>query len=109
MKLLSRTDEFVLLAVMYLKDLSYAVQIRKRLKEITDKTWSYGALFISLERLVKKDLLNSYLTEPLNERGGRRKRIYTLTPEGEKALLEVKRMENVMWDAISETDLGSRL
>ena len=76
MKLLSRTEEFILLAVYYLKEDAYAVRIRKHLKEITSKSWSYGALFTSLEQMVRKGYLKSYLTEPLAVRGGRSKRIY---------------------------------
>ena len=101
MKLLSRTEEFILLAVLFLKDEAYSVKIRKRLNEITGKTWSYGALFISLEQLVKKGYLLSSLTNPLPERGGRSKRIYSITPYGQKALTEIKRLEQIMWDAIS--------
>lgn len=102
MKLLSRTEEFILLAVLFLKDEAYSVKIRKRLNKITGKTWSYGALFISLEQLVKKGYLLSSLTDPLPERGGRSKRIYFITPYGQKALNEIKRMERIMWDSVSE-------
>jgi len=102
MKLLSRTEEFILLAVLFLKNEAYSVKIRRRLNEVTGKTWSYGALFISLEQLVKKGYLLSSLTNPLPERGGRSKRIYSITPYGQKALNEIKRLERIMWDAISE-------
>ncbi|MBN2244218.1 MAG: PadR family transcriptional regulator [Candidatus Aminicenantes bacterium] len=102
MKLLSRTEEFILLAVLFLKDEAYSVKIRKWLNKITGKTWSYGALFISLEQLVKKGYLLSSLTDPLPERGGRSKRIYSITPYGQKALNEIKRMERIMWDSVSE-------
>ena len=98
MKLLSRTEEFILLAVIYLKENSYAVQIRKRMKEVTGKSWSYGALFTSLEQMVKKGYLDSYLTEPLPERGGRRKRIYRITERGEEALHEINQLGKLMWD-----------
>ena len=106
MKLLSRTEEFILLAALFLKDEAYSVQIRKRLKEVTGKTWSYGALFISLEQLVKKGFLTSSLTSPLPERGGRSKRIYAVTPAGHKALEEIKRMEREMWEAVPDTNKG---
>jgi DNA-binding PadR family transcriptional regulator len=106
MKLLSRTEEFILLAVLFLKDKAYSVLIRKRLNDVTGKTWSFGALFISLEQLVKKGYLTSSLTDPLPERGGRSKRIYTVTPAGNKALEEIKQMERKMWEAVSETDGG---
>jgi DNA-binding PadR family transcriptional regulator len=97
MKLLSRTEEFILLAVIYLKENAYAVGIRKRLKKVTEKSWSYGALFTSLEQMVRKGYLKSYLTEPLHERGGRRKRVYQITDEGRDALFEIKEVGNVMW------------
>jgi PadR family transcriptional regulator PadR len=102
MKLLSRTEEFILLAVLLLIDDAYSVQIRNRLKDVTGKTWSYGALFISLEQLVKKGYMTSSLTAPLPERGGRSKRIYAITPAGSKALEEIKQMERKMWEAVLE-------
>lgn len=98
MKLLSRTEEFVLLAVIFLKEDAYAVRIRRRMKEVTGKSWSYGALFTSLEQMVKKGYLDSYLTEPLPERGGRRKRIYRITKTGKEALHEINEMGKLMWD-----------
>ncbi|MFC1493411.1 PadR family transcriptional regulator [candidate division KSB1 bacterium] len=106
MKLLSRTEEFILLSVIYLKKSAYAVMIRKRLKEVTGKSWSYGALFTSLEQMVRKGFLGSYLTEPLSERGGRSKRIYQITPTGKKALTEIKKMENIMWDTAYDRVTG---
>jgi len=106
MKLLSRTEEFILLATLFLKDEAYSVQIRNRLKDVTGKTWSYGALFISLEQLVKKGYLTSSLTAPLPERGGRSKRIYSVTPAGYKVLEEIKEMERRMWEAVPETNGG---
>ena len=106
MKLLSRTEEFILLAAQFLKDEAYSVQIRKRLNDVTGKTWSYGALFISLEQLVKKGYMTSSLTAPLPERGGRSKRIYSVTPAGYKVLEEIKEMERRMWEAIPETNGG---
>jgi len=104
MKHLSRTEEFILLAVLFLKDKAYSVTIRKRLSEVAGKNWSYGALFISLEQLVKKGFLTSSLSDPLPERGGRSKRIYTMTPAGHKALQEIKRIERKMWEEIPETN-----
>lgn len=106
MKLLSRTEEFILLAALALKDEAYSVQIRKRLKYVTGKTWSYGALFISLEQLVNKGYLTSFLSAPLPERGGRSKRIYTLTPSGHQALDAIKQMERKMWEAVPRTNGG---
>ncbi len=105
MKLLSRTEELLLLAIWKLQVNAYAVTIREHLKTITNKTWAFGALFISLERLVKKGLLDSYLSEPTRERGGRSKRIYNLTEDGLRALIEIRSINNSMWSDIPELTL----
>jgi DNA-binding PadR family transcriptional regulator len=72
------------------------------MKEVTDKFWSYGALFTSLEQMVKKGYLESNLSKPLAERGGRRKRIYRITDHGIEALHEINEMGKIMWDTASE-------
>jgi len=108
MKLLSRTEEFILLAVIFLKDNAYAVTIRKRLKDVTGKSWSYGALFTSLEQMVRKGYLKSFLTEPMHERGGRRKRIYIITDPGKEALHEINAMGRMMWETVAEDFPGGK-
>ena len=107
MKLLSRPEEFLLLAVWRLQGNAYGVTIREQLKEITGQQWAFGALFVTLDRLVKKELLDSYTTNPTPQRGGRSKRMYKLTPDGKKALLEVKKVEQAMWADIPELSLGN--
>ena len=106
MKFLSRSEEMFLLAIWRLQDNAYGVTIRNNLHEVTGKTWAFGALFITLDRLVKKGFLTSYLTEPTPERGGRSKRIYILTAEGLEALKEIKKMQEALWDGVPELSLG---
>ncbi len=97
MKLLSRSEEMVLLAVWKLQDEAYCVPIRSELMQITCKNWSFGSIYDPLERLERKKLLESYLTEPTRERGGRSKRIYRLTRHGKKALMELKKIQETLW------------
>lgn len=101
MKLLSRTEEVLLLAVWRLQEEAYAVCIRDHLLEVTGKQWSFGALFVSLDRMVKKGYLVSHLADPTPTRGGRSKRIYQLTPLGKQALVEIRRIERRLWDGIT--------
>lgn len=107
MKLLSRSEEFLLLAVWRLKDNAYGVTIREELKKVTGKDWAFGALFVSLDRLVKKGHLQSTLSDPTPERGGRSKRMYTVTKSGLKALVEIREVEQAMWAGIPEISLKS--
>jgi DNA-binding PadR family transcriptional regulator len=102
MKFISRSEEFIMLAVWRLKEEAYAVPIREHLKKVTGKTWAFGALFVMLNRLEKKGLLESYLTDPLPKRGGRSKRIYMLSSQGIKALEEAKNVQKSVWAGIGD-------
>lgn len=102
MALITRSEEFLLLAVWRLQQNAYAVTIHEQLKKAMGKSWAFGALFVSLERLVKKELLVSELSDPTPERGGRSKRMYRVTGEGLRALAEVKEAEKAMWADLPE-------
>lgn len=107
MKLMSRPEELFLLAIWRLQDNAYAVTIRDMANDLTGKSWSFGATFVTLDRLVKKRYLSSYLSEPTQKRGGRAKRMYRLTREGIKALLDIKKLEETMWDDIPKLSLSA--
>jgi DNA-binding PadR family transcriptional regulator len=50
--------------------------------------------------LERKGLLESYLSDPTAKRGGKRKRVYKLTPSGIMSLIEIKTITNEIWDGI---------
>ena len=106
MKLLTRTEEFILLAVWRLKEDAYSIPIREKLSEITDKEWSLGAIYMPLERLEKRGMLMSSLTESTPERGGRHKRIYSLTPKAKEALRFTYDVQKTMWEGIPQLMFG---
>jgi len=101
-KFISRSEEFLLLAVWRLKENAYGVTIRNQIKEATGKTWSYGALFVMLCRLEKKGYLTSHFADPSSQRGGKSKRIFQLSPQGIKALKEVRKAHESVWSGIEE-------
>jgi len=106
MKLLTRSEELLLLAVWKLQKNSYGVTIRDELKKMTKKEWAFGALFVSLERLVQKNLLTSFLSDPTPERGGRSKRIYKLTKNGLRELKNIKALQESIWQDVPELNEG---
>jgi DNA-binding PadR family transcriptional regulator len=99
-KFLSRPEELVLLAVWKLKENAYCVPIRKQLVQSTSHDWSFGAVYDPLDRLEKKGFLESYLSDPIAKRGGKRKRIYKLTPNGILALIKIKKFTDEVWEGI---------
>jgi len=98
MKFLSRTDELLLNCILRLQEDAYTFMIREKLKEITGKTWAFGAIFISLDRLERKGYVKSYLGDDTPDRGGRRKRFYSVTKDGLKALAEIREIDRSMWE-----------
>jgi PadR family transcriptional regulator PadR len=97
MRLLSRSEELVLLAVWNLQDEASCLPIQRKLEEVTGRSWSLGSIFDPLDRLERKKLLESRLTEPTKERGGRSKRVYRLTTLGRRALQDLRSIQEVLW------------
>jgi DNA-binding PadR family transcriptional regulator len=102
MKFLSRSEELVLLAVWCLKEDAYCVPIRRYVSRISKKDWSFGAVYVPLNRLEKKGMLDSSLGPPESKRGGRKKRFYRLSSMGMEALEEVRNLHKAMWEGIPE-------
>ena len=107
MKILSRAEELVLLAVWKLQEEAYGVPIRKHIIEMTGTEWSIGAIYVPLDRLTKWEYLETVQGEPTPERGGRSKRYYKLTEEGLMALEHIKRVNQSMWEDLP--DLGYQI
>jgi len=97
MKLLTRTEELILWAIMRLEENAYGVPIREKIQEITGEKWQLGSIYMPLDRLVKNGCLTSRLSESTPERGGRRKRIYRLTTAGFQALEKARELQAKMW------------
>ena len=94
---LSRKEELLLLAIWKLEENAYGVTIRGHVSKMTQKYWSIGAIYDVLDRLTRKGLVSTTISEPVAERGGKSKRFYKLTKAGFEALEEVKKLQNAMW------------
>ena len=101
MRLLSKPEELVLLAVLRLKDEAYGVPIRRLLIRETGMDWTIGAVYVPLGRLAKAGFLGTEIGEPTSERGGKRKKFYRLTPRGMKALAFARKVSDSMWANLS--------
>lgn len=97
MKFLSRTEELLLNSILRLRENAYTFMISEKLKEITGKTWAFGAIFTSLDRLERKGFVKSFLGNETPDRGGRRKRFYKITSYGLESLAEIRQIDASMW------------
>ena len=105
MHILSRSEEIVLLAILYLKENAYGVPIRQRVLETTGYEWSVGAVYAPLHRLIKKGYVSSIKGAPVAERGGRSKVYYRVTAAGKQALLRIKNVNTRIWQDVSAPEL----
>ena len=85
-------EELVLLAVGSLGEEAYGVAIKDLLAEKGGKKPSIGALHSALYRLEGKGFLKSWEGGATSERGGRRKKYYTLTTHGQSVLQEAHQL-----------------
>jgi DNA-binding PadR family transcriptional regulator len=94
---LGEFEEVVLLAVGILHEGAYAVSITKEIEKQSRRTVHISAVHTALYRLEEKGFLKSHLGEATKERGGKRKRLYTITPFGARALQETMELRQQMW------------
>jgi len=76
----------VLLAVLHLDEDAYAVPIRELIENKTGRPIARGALYTGLDRLEAKGCVKSKMGDPTEERGGKARRYYAVTPAGMKAI-----------------------
>ena len=93
-------EELVLMSVCILDAQAYAVSIKMDLEERLQKTINISAIHTALYRLEDKGFLTSKMEGATAERGGRRKRYFMPTSEGEKALARLKALRNTMYQLI---------
>jgi PadR family transcriptional regulator PadR len=105
MRLISRTEEIILLSIWRLQDNAYGITIQKEVIKTTGKSWLTGSIYASLSRLLKHGLVESIEGEPTSERGGRRKIYYKLTPDAQKALTAIKRVNSIIWSNLPAFDV----
>ncbi|MCR4376391.1 MAG: PadR family transcriptional regulator [Acidobacteria bacterium] len=103
---LGEFEQVVLLAVLCASQdgEAYGVTIHEELQERTKRRVSRGAVYMTVDRLEKKGLLTSYLTEPLAERGGRARRCYRVTKLALAALHESRRTLLNLWQGLKASD-----
>jgi DNA-binding PadR family transcriptional regulator len=99
---LGEFEEVVLLAVAILDEGAYGVPITHEIEQRTGRAVGFNSVHTTLQRLEAKGFLSSAMGGATAERGGRRKRYFTITAAGRKALREVKQTRTLLWEALPE-------
>ncbi|MCE7994541.1 MAG: PadR family transcriptional regulator [Roseivirga sp.] len=102
---LGEFEEVVLLTIAALTDEAYSVAICDEIDRVTERKVKLGVVHAVLNRLEKKGFVKSELGEATKERGGRRKRFFTVTHAGKVALTKVKAQRDELWSLIPDFNL----
>jgi PadR family transcriptional regulator PadR len=76
------------------------VEIKQELEKRLGEKLSVGSIQSALKRMEQKGFLTSEFGEATQKRGGKRKRIYTLTPLAHRVLAEMKHVRDGLWNSI---------
>lgn len=79
-------EQVVLLAIVRLGGESHGAPIAEAIAEGTGRDVSPGALYTVLDRLETKGYVESWIGDSTPARGGRRKKVYRLLPDGAREL-----------------------
>ena len=93
-------EEMVMLLAAALKEEAYAVSIANEYTDRTSNNISIPAIHTVLKRLEDKGLLTSHDSVPTKERGGRKKRIYTITNSGYRVIHELRIQRESLWTLV---------
>jgi DNA-binding PadR family transcriptional regulator len=85
---LGEFEQLVLLALVRLGDQAYGISIHGELQRRARRDVTVAAVYKTLERLENKGLAVSRVGEPTAERGGRRKKYFSIQPAGRRALAQ---------------------
>jgi PadR family transcriptional regulator, regulatory protein PadR len=97
---LGEFEELVLLAVGILFDDAYGLAVLDELESQTGRAMMISSVHKTLVRLEEKGYLKSRMGGATSARGGREKRLYTLTTAGKGVLAEMRELRNRMWNQV---------
>lgn len=83
---LGEFEQLVLLALLRLGEDGYGVAVQREIQRCTRRRVAFGTVYAALARLEAKGLAASRMGDPTPERGGRRKRYFTILPAGRRAV-----------------------
>ncbi|GAB3995475.1 hypothetical protein GCM10028807_35700 [Spirosoma daeguense] len=102
---LGEFEEIVLLTVAVLNERAYGVAITDELDRQTGRSVTISAVHAALHRLQEKGMLSSHMSDATAERGGRRKRLFTVTALGSRTLHDIRTMREQLWTSIAPNAL----
>jgi DNA-binding PadR family transcriptional regulator len=103
---LGEFEELILTMVGALQEDAYGAAIAEEIDTRLKREVNLSAVHVTLYRLEDKGFIKSKLGGATNERGGRRKRIYTVTNAGMAMLRAMKAARVDLWKLVPQLKVG---
>ena len=97
---LGEFEEVVLLMVAILDGEAYGVTVSQEIEQHTGRVVTFGTVHNTLIRLEEKGFVTSDLGGATAERGGRRKRLFSVTALGSRALQDIQQVRSQLWQLL---------
>ncbi len=98
---LGEFEELVLLAVASLGEEAYGLKVQRVLDEDARRSVALASVHSALYRLEEKGYVRSAMGGATQQRGGRRKRLFTVTGAGLNTLAAVREVREHLWQRIA--------
>ena len=97
---LGEFEELVMLTVGTLYPEAYGVSVKNEIRRQTDRKVTLSTVHATLNRLENKGYLDSNFGPATKERGGKRKRLFTITSSGVRQLEAARTWRDRLWRSI---------
>lgn len=95
--ILNDLEQLILLALLRIGDDAYGVSVREEIEARARRSVSIAAIYAALERLEQRGYVDTWLSPPTGQRGGRAKKHFRVTPAGAAALRRARAGMEAMW------------
>lgn len=102
---LGEFQEVILLVILSQENRTYGAEIQRVLKEDLERIISRGSLHTALTRLEEKGFITSEVGGATKERGGRRKKFFSVSNTGRASLVEAREIRERLWSKIPQVIL----
>jgi PadR family transcriptional regulator PadR len=99
---LTDLEQLLLLATLRQPDQAYGASLQEDVEQNASRRVSLGSIHLTMARLEDRGLAESRLGEPTGGRGGKARRLYTVTEEGKRELARARRILERMWAGVPQ-------
>ena len=102
MRLISQLEEVILLSIWRLDDNAFGQTISRMVSQSYQKDYSMGALYYTLDSLIKKNYIKKTQKFFYQTKGRRCRTYYNLTEKGLSVLQSIRDSQKSLWEGFPD-------